>query len=189
MARFYSSNYGGESLVNDAGQLYTIEGVSAAILMIVTAYIILNTSTLFTAGETHIIDLQLEQLGNDALSMMNMPDTVPSPIGFSSDLKTYIEEGNTMGFNTTFLSYINMKTNGQNDNLQYHATIYYQTAAGTDSVPFASSGQAMTGREHAITVSRLVLIDIPDPVNPPLDGTTLTPGEHHVMFEVSLWRS
>jgi len=58
-------------MVTEEGQLYTIEGITAAILMVLTAYFILNSTSILTPGDTHISDMQLEQLGNDALKMMD----------------------------------------------------------------------------------------------------------------------
>ena len=61
-------------MVNESGILYTIEGVAAGVLVITTAYLVVSTTMVFTPGDTHIIDMQLEQLGNDALAMMDTPD-------------------------------------------------------------------------------------------------------------------
>ncbi|MEI6293889.1 MAG: hypothetical protein WCP36_09400 [Methanomicrobiales archaeon] len=187
-------------MVNNSGQLYTIEGLSAAILMIVTAYIILSTTTLFTPGEAHVVDLQLEQLGNDALAMMDTPDSTAAaaaPPVFKSDLSTYIES-DAPGFKSDFLQYINEKTDSPVDNLQFNAKISSYSLGPPEVVsvvPFISSGQTMTGREHAVTVSRLVLVTVPPPPvppalgTPPLSLTSLTPGPHYVLIEVTLWRA
>ncbi len=70
-----SCSHGGKSMVNDRGQIYTIEGVTAGIIMIVTAYLVLSTTTIFTPGDVHITDMQLEQTGNDALAMLDSPDS------------------------------------------------------------------------------------------------------------------
>ena len=48
-------------MVTTDGQLYTIEGIAAGILMITTAYLILSTTSIFTVGDTHISDMQVEQ--------------------------------------------------------------------------------------------------------------------------------
>ena len=63
-------------MVDDRAQLYTIEGVAAAFLMIVTAYLVVSSTTVITPQDVHIIDMQLEQLGNDALVVMDTPDTL-----------------------------------------------------------------------------------------------------------------
>jgi hypothetical protein len=57
---------------NDRGQLYTIEGFAAGLIMVVTAYLVVNATSVYTAGDTHINDMQLEALGSDALKMMDV---------------------------------------------------------------------------------------------------------------------
>ncbi len=61
--------------MNHTGQLYTIEGVAAGLIMLLTAFIVVGTTSVYTPGDTHISDMQLEQLGGDALHMMNIPNT------------------------------------------------------------------------------------------------------------------
>ena len=58
---------------NADGQLYTIEGFAAALIMLMTAYLVVNATSVYTAGDTHISDMQLEALGSDALTMMGTP--------------------------------------------------------------------------------------------------------------------
>ena len=58
---------------NSDGQLYTIEGFAAALIMIATAYLVVNATSVYTAGDTHISDMQLEALGTDALKVMDIP--------------------------------------------------------------------------------------------------------------------
>ena len=54
-------------MVDDQGQLYTIEGFAAAIIMISTVFLVLNSTTIYTPGDSHISDLQMAQLGHDVL--------------------------------------------------------------------------------------------------------------------------
>jgi hypothetical protein len=61
-------------MVNEEGQLYTMEGVAAGIIMLLTAYIVVSTTSIYTTGDTHIPDMQLEQLGSDVLAMMDTRD-------------------------------------------------------------------------------------------------------------------
>jgi hypothetical protein len=58
-------------MMNSDGQLYTIEGFAAALIMILTAYMVVNATSVYTAGDTHISDMQLEALGTDALIAMD----------------------------------------------------------------------------------------------------------------------
>ena len=68
---------------NDRAQLYTIEGFAAALIMVITAFLVLNATSIYTAGDTHINDMQLEALGTDALKMMDTPvssaEYIPTP--------------------------------------------------------------------------------------------------------------
>ena len=68
---------------NDGGQLYTIEGFAAALIMVITAYLVVNATSIYTAGDTHINDMQLESLGSDALKMMDKKQKA-KPSSFSS---------------------------------------------------------------------------------------------------------
>ena len=60
-------------MTNSDGQLYTIEGFAAALIMIITAFLVVNATSVYTAGDTHISDMQLEALGTDALMTMSTP--------------------------------------------------------------------------------------------------------------------
>ena len=53
-----------------------MEGIAAAILMVFTMYLVMSTATTYTPGDAHISDMQLEQLGNDALLMMSTPGSL-----------------------------------------------------------------------------------------------------------------
>ncbi len=65
-------------MVNDRGQLFTIEGVAASMIMLFTTYLVLGATTVYTPGDSHISDMQLEQIGSDALNMMNTPSNCTS---------------------------------------------------------------------------------------------------------------
>jgi len=84
-------------MVNDAGQLYTMEGVAAGVIMLLAAYIVVSTTSIYTTGDTHIPDMQLEQLGSDVLAMMDAPDIN----GTTSALETFVSTNNGTGFNST----------------------------------------------------------------------------------------
>ncbi len=67
---------------DEQGQLYTMEGIAAALIMLATIYLVINATSVYTAGDTHISDMQLEALGSDALMMMDQaPDSsMESPL-------------------------------------------------------------------------------------------------------------
>ncbi|MDD1667770.1 MAG: hypothetical protein LUO96_04810, partial [Methanomicrobiales archaeon] len=60
-------------MVRDGAQLYTMEGIAAGLIMLVTAYLVLGATSVYTPGDTHITDMQLEQVGSDILRVMDTP--------------------------------------------------------------------------------------------------------------------
>ena len=105
---------------NDGAQLYTIEGFAAALIMVITAFLVLNATSVYTAGDTHINDMQLEALGTDALKMMDTPVSSADP----SPLQAIIEETPVNGtkFNTMFMNYTNVSGAGPKHDIQYTAS-------------------------------------------------------------------
>ncbi|MBP7411898.1 MAG: hypothetical protein KA818_10270 [Methanoculleus sp.] len=170
-------------MVNDAGQLYTMEGVAAGIIMLLTAYIVVSTTSVYTTGDTHIPDMQLEQLGSDVLAMMDTPDTN----GTKSALETFVNTGNSTDFNSTFLKYCNMVTSGPPDYLNMSANVTYRSGDDIKEYQFVEppSDGSWTGRESAVRVTRWVQLTGNSPGIP---GTE--PSRHRaVLVEVLLWRA
>jgi hypothetical protein len=176
-------------VVKDSGQLYTIEGVAAGVLMIVTAYLVVSTTTILTPQDVHIVDMQLQQLGNDALAMMDMPDQYLNETGslMRSNLSVMVEENDGQGFEDEFLRYLNMTTGTGPSvgNYAFNATIYYRNSAGVQSHRFRETGAYY--RENAVKVSRWVFL--PQGANttgviPDLENDA----PHSVLLEVLLWR-
>ena len=172
-------------MVNDSGQLYTIEGVAAGVLMIVTAYLVVSTTTILTPQDVHIIDMQLQQLGNDALAMMDMPDQYAD----RSDLSLMIEDFNTTWFQSEFFQYLNATTGSGSSagSYEFNATVYYRTTTGVHQALFNETHPYY--RENAVKVSRWVFL--PDgirndasPIDELEDGNP-----HSVLLEVLLWRA
>ena len=105
---------------NTDGQLYTIEGFAAALIMIATAYLVVNATSVYTAGDTHISDMQLEALGTDALKVMDIPVSRDEP----SMMQDIIENGNHLAFGSNFSYLINNKTGQNSDHIQYTAELF-----------------------------------------------------------------
>jgi hypothetical protein len=175
-------------MVNDFGQLYTIEGVAAAILIVVTAYLVISTTTIITPQDVHIIDMQLQQLGNDALMMMDTPDTYGNESERNqSVLSRVISENDKIAFQEQFLSYLTSKTYNETPTMTYafNATVYYRDNSGIiQSYIFSDTPYY---RENAIKVSRWVYLpngaNMASPMNDLKDGKP-----HSVLLEVLLWR-
>ncbi len=177
-------------MVNEYGQLYTIEGVAAAFLMIFTTYIVLSTTAILTPADTHVIDMQLEQLGNDALAMMDTPD----PAASTSDLEEYVRNWKNVTFRDDLDSYLNNVTDVADTRpLNFAAYINYRDSGGEiKSKEFYSSPQ-MTGTDrfvaaHPVTVTRWVYVpyDAGDDIWDHLEYERLT--NQVMLLEVTLWR-
>ena len=171
-------------MVNDRGQLYTIEGIAASVLILTTVFLVLTTTTVLTPGETHIYDMQLEQLGNDVLAVMDLNATwgAGDQIYPKSPLEEYIETNNGTAFKDSFLSLANQTTGQQQDDLKFTANITYRTTAGVKTQEFIKTHEY--NRERAVMVTRWVNINT-STMNPYPD---LDYREQTVLLEVLLWR-
>ena len=96
-------------MTNTDGQLYTIEGFAAGLIMIMTAYLVVNATSVYTAGDTHISDMQLEALGSDALTMMGTPTDTTMYLSNTSPLRMIIE--NLMMRRTFRAMFLNLTNN------------------------------------------------------------------------------
>jgi hypothetical protein len=166
------------------GQLYTIEGFAAALIMIVTAWIVIGTTSVYTPGDTHISDMQLEQLGTDVLMAMDTPDASAVPL--KSPLQTFVENKDGTGpalFNNMFLSYSNNKTGAMTDNIQYMAWVTYRKVNETLQYEFSKS-RSLTPGDHAVRVTRWVLVDNTAASMP----AEVESREQAVLMEILLWR-
>jgi hypothetical protein len=177
-------------MVNERGILYTIEGLAAGVIMITTAYLILSTTSIYTPGDAHITDLQMEQLGNDVLAVMDTP-LRPNQ---SSSLQIYIETNNKAAFREHFLKLSTYHTGDWEDKIKINASVYFnnKTKGVIDYYPFTdenySSGN-LTGSEHLVKVTRRVTIsnNATLPANP--HGISPDPLRNQsVLLEVLIWR-
>lgn len=174
-------------MVNDAGQLYTMEGVAAGLIMLLTAYIVVSTTSVYTAGDTHIPDMQLEQLGSDVLAMMDTPDTA----GGESRLVEFVKKGTGSGggndLRNEFLAGCKMRSGDLDDNLRAQVYLSYRTSGDSvNTTPLSSQDPEFTGRENTVRVTRWVQL--------PAGGLTGMPADMEnrpqaVLVEVLLWRA
>ena len=166
-------------MVNTDGQLYTIEGIAAGMILLLTAYIVVNSTSVYTLGDTHISDMQLEVLGSDALTMM---DTAPNSTLGKSPLRLMVENNDKDAFVEMFNNTVNNRTVQKRDIIQFMANVTYvrpDTTLNT-STPLGMT-RGLTGGEHAVRVSHWVIVEskIPEP------GIARKRAE---LVEVLLWR-
>jgi hypothetical protein len=174
-------------MVNDAGQLYTMEGVAAGLIMLLTAYIVINTTSIYTTGDTHIPDMQLEQLGSDVLAMMDTPNSV----GGESQLVKFVRGGTGSGdaLRDKFLDNCNMRAEDPDDNLQAQVYLSYRRTGGSvNTTPLSSEDKSFTGRENTVRVTRWVQLT-GNPSLPSGMPDDMRSGPQAVLVEVLLWRA
>ncbi len=174
-------------MVNDRGQLYTMEGVAAGVIMLLTAYIVVSTTSVYTAGDTHIPDMQLEQLGSDVLAMMDTPDTN----GAESQLVGFVRNGTGIGrggdLRDAFLNTCRMRAGDPDNSLHAQVFLSYRRADGSVNTTELSSPSdpGFTGRENAVRVTRWVQLD----ERPTSIPSTEPSRPRAVLVEVLLWRA
>ena len=171
-------------MVNDRGQLYTMEGVAAGIIMLLTAYIVVSTTGVYTPGDTHIPDMQLEQLGSDVLAMMDTPDIN----GVESRLTELVREGKGDKLQEEFLHNCTIRAGDPDDNLHAQVFLSYRKSDGNvNTVDLSSpSDPGFTGRENAVRVTRWVQLNGNPSGSLPGIGTSRP---RAVLVEVLLWRA
>ena len=183
-------------VMNDEGQLYTIEGVTAGIIMLVTAFTIFNSGIVYTPGDAHISDMQIQQLGYDALLMMDTPGEM-APLS-ASPLALMILNKSKINPDTEFVHsfpyYLSLGTGTTDivDSLEYNATIYHRVTHGgvekVQSYLFSSSPNSevsLLTREPAISVTRYMWL----PRSPTGYGASEYDNEKQlVLLEVLIWR-
>lgn len=163
-------------MVGDCGSLYTIEGLAAGLLMIATAAIVLQSVSVYTPGDTHIDDMLLEQLGADALAVLDMP---VEP-GGETELEQFVNGWDKTGFHAAFYPLLRERSFAPDDPVQYAATISYRDGEEVKQLPFTESA-SYTGYDPAIRVTRWV--HLKSGLSHPIP-----PGEQMVLLEVILWR-
>ena len=194
-------------MVKDEAQMYTIEGFAAVLIMLVTAYLILGTAQVYTPADSHITEMQLEQLGNDALIMMDTPLNQSGAVSSQSNLSYFLEDPNNAliksDFADEFMRYMQMRTGASQDahladEIRFNATIYYYfIGVGNNEVRtinFADSSNYdleyesdPIARETAVRVSRWATIYI-NSLNDEDYNHDLSDGYHTVLLEVLIWR-
>lgn len=147
-------------MVKESGQLYTIEGVAAALILLMTAYFVFNTTSVYTSGDTHISDMQMEVLGSDALKMMN---TAANSTDMKSPLQYIVEREDGETFRNLFLNYTNNRTDSRSDPIHFTANYTYRMElAGKENQtvmrPLSYSRNLSVG-EHPVRVTQWVVIE------------------------------
>ena len=164
-------------MINSDGQLYTIEGFAAALIMIITAYLVVNATSVYTAGDTHINDMQLEALGTDALKMM---DVAPNSSEPRTPLQIIIENEEWARFDTEFSNILHQGTFQNPNTIHYNATFTCRNNDNSTASNPISYSRNLTGGEHTVRATKWVIVDA--------DACGRNGEEQAVLVEVLLWR-
>lgn len=169
-------------MVNSDGQLFTIEGIAAALIMLMTAYIVVNMTSVYTQGDSHINDMQLEVIGTDALKMMNTPEN--GSVG-KSPLVRMVESNDGAAFSTSFNNLLNNRTGTKPDTIQFMANVSYVKPVNTVNSTSLAMSRPLYGGEHAVHISQWIIVK-------KASGSSILPdaalGNHTALVEVFLWR-
>lgn len=183
-------------MIHADAQLYTIEGFAAGLIMLITAYMVVNATSIYTPGDTHISDMQLETLGTDALTIMGTPADAGEYTTGTSMLRNTIEATTPLNVpNQTFRAMFLNLTNNQTgepldtaavdstmDYIQFTANYTCRDYPGNEMKSFPLSySRNLTGWEHPVRVTKWVIATEPGNC-----GTT--DKDRAVLVEVLLWR-
>ncbi len=95
-------------MVKGEAQLYTMEGIAAGLIMLLTTYLVLGSTSVYTPGDTHITDMQLEQVGSDILRVMDTPLSLNnSLVNYQpnrTDLELMVNRTNGTAFGNEFVN-------------------------------------------------------------------------------------
>ncbi|MDD1653681.1 MAG: hypothetical protein LUQ64_03960 [Methanomicrobiales archaeon] len=189
-------------MVNTSGQLYTMEGIAAGLIMILTAYLVLGATSVYTPGDTHITDMQLEQVGSDILKIMDTPGDLTHP----SELEQIVAANDGTRFEQLFWTTYLMsgeiaaqKTTRAGSSIIANATVYYHYTDRTDPAnPVAMvKGYQLrapiipfTGSQPGVRVTRFVKYNgwgsgiRPSGIPPDMENRPQV-----VLVEVFLWKA
>ncbi|MDD1668645.1 MAG: hypothetical protein LUO97_02485 [Methanomicrobiales archaeon] len=183
-------------MVKEEAQLYTMEGVAAGLIMLLTAYLVLGSTSVYTPGDTHITDMQLEQVGSDILRVMDTPRTLTGSLKSNrTDLELIVNttDGTTFSneFKNTYLC--NPKAVAKEisvgcDGIRINASIWYvgtSNSPGSYLVPSPFSGGYL-GTGPGVRVSHWVHTIAKPRGTVPADMRT-EPQE--LLVEVLMWKA
>jgi hypothetical protein len=189
-------------MVNDRAQLYTMEGIAAGLIMLLTAYLVLGSTSVYTPGDTHITDMQIEQVGSDILRVMDTPlklnnslvDYQPN----RTDLELIVNTTDAWAFNDNFTSkYLcNNKAVAREINVtctgyQTNAYIWYRgNSLGSYLLWYLNPTLLNLSRtEPGVRVTHWIHTNGPPHGNiPSADKNSMSPEPQELLLEVVIWK-
>lgn len=194
-------------MVKEGAQLYTMEGIAAGLIMLLTAYLVLGSTSVYTPGDTHITDMQLEQVGSDILRVMDTPRHLTGslqptrsdlelivnatdangvlndqglPLHFSNFTSDYLCNGNAVAKD------INMGCTGY----QTNAFIWYQGNSLGSYLLYSPSSSllSLSRSEPGVRVTHWIHTGGPPGNTPNAENKSMSPEPQELLLEVVLWK-
>jgi len=179
-------------MVKGDAQLYTMEGIAAGLIMLLTTYLVLGSTAVYTPGDTHLTDMQLEQVGSDIMKIMDTPVNSTA----SSMLQTILANTDGESFNDNFaVNYFNnpnivsTATSFGSNRIRIQATVWYRNNASNTvmSYPLYSSPgitENPSAEGPGVRVTRLVHL----PAKPAGAPGSMDARPQEVLVEVLMWQ-
>jgi hypothetical protein len=128
-------------MVRKDAQLYTMEGIAAGLIMLLTTYLVLGSTSVYTPGDTHITDMQLEQVGSDILRVMDTSRNLTNSLQPNrTDLELFVNSTSSTAFNSTFIGTylctqnprpVAKEISAECSDIQVNASIWYVNKSGS----------------------------------------------------------
>jgi hypothetical protein len=189
-------------MVNDRAQLYTMEGIAAGLIMLLTAYLVLGSTSVYTPGDTHITDMQLEQVGSDILRVMDTPLKLNNSLvdyqPTRTDLELIVNTTDAWAFNDNFTSkYLcNNKAVAREINVtctgyQTNAFIWYRgNSLGSYLLRYPSPTLLNLSRtEPGVRLTHWIHTGGPPGNTPNAENKSMSPEPQELLLEVVIWKA
>ncbi len=171
----------------ERGQMFTLESIVAAMLLLVVAYFLFRSTLLIAPQSTQIVDVQLSQYAKDTLNLLDNP----SPLPYTRDSLEYVlEHLNSTDFNQVISPLLNSTREclPRDVNFNYQVVYYNYTSGKLEKLDLTN----YTPTSSTVTASRCIVIDSSRFVSdsPFLTRSTVENSSYPVVLEVrlTLWR-
>ncbi len=172
---------------DERGQMFTLESIVAAMLLLVVAYFLFRSTLLIAPQSTQVVDVQLSQYAKDTLNVLDNP----SPLPYTKDSLEYVlEHLNSSDFNQVVFPLVNSTREclPRDVAFSYQVVYYNYTSGKLEEIDITKS----TPTSSTVTASRCIVIDSSKFVkdSPFLTKSTVENSSYPVVLEVRLtiWR-
>ena len=144
----------GTMRVDDRGQMFTLESIVAAMLLLIVAYFLFRSTLLIAPQSTQVVDVQLSQYAKDTLNLLDNPNPPP----YTRDSLEYVlEHLNSSDFEQVVSPLLNStrKCLPEDVAFSYQVVYYNYTSGRLEEIDLTKN----TPTSSTVTVSRCIVID------------------------------